>query len=155
MAIIINTLSKQAAADLFAAEAILFGTLDGVPEHRIVELFGEWAGEFIVKHIHYKGYLDGNYNAWGACNDPEYPFIHYLYRDGFYKIVSEHNYRLTVQAMRANESGKFVAALWDARYAEQEAREEEEERKRQERNEKRKTARAAKLAAQNGEKERG
>lgn len=155
MAIISNTLNKAAAADLFANEAILFGTQDGITEQRIVELFGEWAGEFIVKHIHYKGYLDGDYNAWGDCSDPEYTMLHYLYQSGFNKIVSEHNYRLADQARRTSESGRYVNSLWQARYAEQEAREAEEERQRQERKAKRAASRAAKQAAQSGEAERG
>lgn len=144
MAIITNTLNKAAAADLFEKEAILFGTQDGVTEQRMVELFGEWAGEFIVKHIHYKGYLDGDYNAWGDCSDPEYTMLHYLYRSGFNKIVSEHNYRLADQARRTSESGRYVNSLWQARYAEQDSREAEEERQRQERKAKRAAARKAK-----------
>lgn len=144
MAIITNTLNKAAAADLFKKESMLFGTQDGVTEQRIIELFGEWAGEFIVKNIHYKGYLDGDYNAWGNCSDPEYTMLHYLYQSGFNKIVSEHNYRLADQARRNSESGRFVNFLWQARYAEQEAREAEEERQRQERKAKRNAARTAK-----------
>lgn len=150
MAIITNTLNKAAAADLFKKEAILFGTQDGVTEQRIVELFGEWAGEFIVKHIHHKGYLDGDFNAWEECSDPEYTMLHYLYQSGFNKIVSEHNYRLADQARRTSESGRYVNSLWQARYTEQEAREAEEERQRQERKAKRAAARKAKENGGNG-----
>lgn len=153
MAIINNTLNKAAAAELFAKEAILFGDVDAVPEHRIVELFGEWAGKWFVDHSDW--FVAGrDYNLWGGSFHGERPFARHLYRDGFNQIVSEHNYRLTVQERRASESGKIIDALWDAKRAEQEAREAEEERQRQERKAKRAAARAAKQAAQSGEAER-
>jgi len=40
------TLSRQAAEDLFNQEAILFGETNAIPEYRIVEIFGEWAGAY-------------------------------------------------------------------------------------------------------------
>lgn len=143
------TLSRQAAEALFDNEAILFGDTNGIPEYRIVEIFGEWAGVFIEKHIHHNGYLEGgrDYNSWGDCG-AERPMLHHLYRNGFYKIVSEHNYRLTLQAHRSSEAGKVVDALWQARRERTEAAEREEERKREERKAKRAAARNAKREAQ-------
>lgn len=146
------TLSRQAAEDLFNQEAILFGEMNAIPEFRIVEIFGEWAGAFIEKHIHYNGYLEGgrDYNAWGDCG-AERPMLHHLYRHGFLKIVSEHNYRLTLQAHRSSDAGKVVDSLWQARRDRMDAAEREEERKREERKAKRAAARKAKQEAQDGQ----
>lgn len=146
------TLSRQAAEDLFNQEAILFGEMNAIPEFRIVEIFGEWAGAFIEKHIHYNGYLEGgrDYNGWGDCGS-ERPMLHHLYRHGFFKIVSEHNYRLTLQAHRSSDAGKVVDALWQARHDRMEAADREEERKREERKAKRAAARKAKQEAQEGQ----
>lgn len=142
------TLSRQAAEDLFTQEAILFGETNAVPEYRIVEIFGEWAGAFIEKHIHYHGYLEGgrDWNAWGNC-EPDRPMLNYLYRHGFLKIVSEHNYRLTLEAHRSSDAGKVVDALWQARREAMAAAEAEEDRKREERKAKRAAARKAKQIA--------
>ena len=54
-----HTLSRQAAEDLFDQEAILFGEMNAIPEYRVVEIFGEWAGAFFEKHVQYNGYFDG------------------------------------------------------------------------------------------------
>ena len=143
------TLSSKAAEELFEEEAILFGEVNGVPEFRIVEIFGEWAGAFIEKHIHFEGYLEGgrDWNGWGDCGQ-ERPLLHHLYRRGFLKIVSEHNFRLTLQAHRSSEAGKVVDHLWQLRKEALEAADKEEERKRAERKAKREAARKAKQAAQ-------
>lgn len=145
---IITTLNKEQAAALFDAEAILFGETNGIPEHRVVELFGEWAGAFIEKTLCLDGYLAAgkDWNGAGACSDEE-PFIHYFYRSGFYKIVSKHNYRLTVQAHRSSEGGRIMDTQWERRRIEMEAAEAEEERKRKERKAKREAARKAKQEA--------
>lgn len=143
------TLSRQAAEDLFNQEAILFGEVDAIPEYRIVEIFGEWAGAYFEGHVKYNGYFDGgrDYNGWGDCG-AERPMLHHLYRRGFFKIVSEHNYRLTLQAHRSGTAGKVVDALWQARREAMEAAEREEDRKREERKAKRAAAREAKQKAQ-------
>lgn len=141
-------LTRQQAEDLFTAEAILFGDRNGIPEYRIVELFGEWAGAFFEKHVHCNGYMIGgtDYNAWGDCS-PEKPMPHYLYRPGLFKIVSEHNYRIAMNNHRSSEAGRVVDALWQARSEALEARETEEERKRAERKAKREASRKAKQTA--------
>lgn len=147
-------LTRQQAEDLFTAEAILFGDRNGIPEYRIVELFGEWAGAFFEKHVHYNGYMIGgtDYNARGDCS-PEKPMLRYLYRSGLFKIVSEHNYRIALNNHRSSEAGRVVDALWQARKEAMEAREAEEERKREERKAKRAAARKAKEEAQEKEQE--
>ena len=144
-----QTLNRQAAETIFEEEAILFGESNGIPEYRIVELFGEWASVFIEKHIHFKGYLEGgrDWNAWGDCGQ-ERPSLRFFYRRGFLKIVSEHNYRLSVQAHRSSEAGKVVDHLWQLRSEGQEAAEAEEDRKREERKAKRAAARKTKQVAQ-------
>jgi hypothetical protein len=35
--------------ELFDREAFLFGKCNGIPEYRIVELFGEWAAVLSIK----------------------------------------------------------------------------------------------------------
>lgn len=143
------TLSRQAAEDLFNQEAILFGKENAIPEYRIVEIFGEWAGAYFENNVKYNGYFDGgrDYNGWGDCG-AERPMLHHLYRSGFFKIVSEHNYRLTLQAHRSSNAGKVVDELWQARHERMEAAEREEERKREERKAKRAAARKTKQEAQ-------
>lgn len=140
-----TTLNKEQAAALFDNEAILFGDCNGIPEYRVVELFGEWVGAFIENTLSLDGYLAGgkDWNGAGACSEDE-PFIHYFYRSGFYKIVSKHNYRLTVQAHRASEGGRIMDAQWNIRHERMEAAEREEDRKRAERKAKREAARKAK-----------
>lgn len=143
------TLSRQTAEDLFNREAVLFGESNAIPEYRIVEIFGEWAGAFFEERVKFEGYFDGgrDYNGWGNCS-AERPVLHYLYRCGFFKIVSEHNYRLTLQAHRSSDAGKVVDALWQARRERMDAAEREEDRKREERKAKRAAARKAKQQAQ-------
>jgi hypothetical protein len=139
------TLSRQAAESLFDAEAILFGENNGVPEFRIVEIFGEWAGAFFEKHTHYNGYFEGgrDYNGWGDCGSDR-PMLHYLYRRGFLKVVSEHNYRLTLRAHKTSEAGKVVDHLWEIRRETLEAADREEEQQKAARKAKREAARRVK-----------
>ena len=142
------TLSRQAAESLFDAEAILLGENNGVPEFRVVEIFGEWAGTFLDKHRHFHGYFEGgrDYNGWGDCG-PDRPLLFHLYRRGFLKVVSEHNYRLTMQAHKTSEAGKVVDRLWEIRREAIDAADREEERKRAERKAKREASRKAKATA--------
>ena len=149
MQMITTTLSKEQAAALFDNEAILFGECNGIPEHRIVELFGEWTGAFIERVLSLDGYLAAgeDWNGAGACSEEE-PMIHYFYRAGFYKIVSKHNYRLTVQAHRASEGGRIMDEQWRLRSERIDALDAEEQRKREERKAKREAARKAKQEGQ-------
>ena len=146
------TLNRQQADELFDREAFLFGKCNGIPEYRLVELFGEWAATFIERNIHFNGYLNGgeDWNGWGDCS-PEKPLLHFFYRTGFYKLVSEHNYKLMLAGHRSSEAGRVVDAQWRRRHEEQEAEEAEEERKRQERKAKRAAVRKAKEEAQKKE----
>lgn len=141
------TLSRAQADALFDANAILFGETNGIPEYRIVELFGDWAGAFVEGNILHNGYLVGgkDWNGWGDCC-AERPMIHYLYRSGFLKVVSEHNYRLALASHRDSDGGKVVDTLWQARRDRIAAQDAEDERKREERRAKRAAARKAKEA---------
>lgn len=111
-----KTLSKANAMEIFEREAVFFHGTDAIPEYRIIELFGAAAADYIVKNIHLNGYLiDGeDWNGCGACSR-EQPFIRYFYKTGYMKIVSEHNYTLTVRAHRGSEAGKMVDMLWKER----------------------------------------
>lgn len=145
-------LNRQQADELFDNEAILFGKTNGVPEFRMVELFGEWAGAFFEKHVHYNGYMIGgeDWNAWGNCT-PERPMLNYLYRSGFLKIVTEHNYRQSLANHKASDGGRVVDVLWQERSERIAAQDAEEERKRAERKAKREAVRRAKQEVQNSQ----
>lgn len=112
---ITTLLSKEAAEQLFTEEAIIMsGTgAEGIAQYRIVELFGEPAAAFMERNIKAEGYLIGgkDYNATGAATIDR-PMIYYLYKPGFYKVVAEHNYLLSLQAHKASEGGAIVNALW-------------------------------------------
>ena len=112
---ITTLLSKEAAEQLFTEEAIIMsGTgAEGIAQYRIVELFGEPAAAFMERNIKAEGYLIGgkDYNATGAATIDR-PMIYYLYKAGFYKVVAEHNYLLSLQAHKASEGGAIVNALW-------------------------------------------
>lgn len=143
-----HTLNRRQADELFDREACLFGESNGIPEYRIVELFGEWAAAFIEGNIHYNGYLYGgeDWNGFGGSS-AERPILRFLYREGLYKVVSEHNYILTLAGHRSSAAGRVVDAQWKRRHEELEAAEAEEERKRQERKAKRAASRKAKEEA--------
>lgn len=144
---ITTPLSREAAEQLFTEEAIVMsGTgAEGIAQYRIVELFGEPAAAFMERNIKAEGYLIGgkDYNATGAASIDR-PMIYYLYKAGFYKVVAEHNYLLSLQAHKASEGGSIVDALWRKREQDLAEREAEEEAKRAERAAKRKAAREAK-----------
>ena len=144
---ITTPLSKEAAEQLFTEEAIVMsGTgAEGIAQYRIVELFGEPAAAFMERNIKAEGYLIGgkDYNATGAASIDR-PMIYYLYKAGFYKVVAEHNYLLTLQAHKASEGGSIVDALWRKREQDLAEKEAVEEAKRAERAAKRKAAREAK-----------
>lgn len=105
-------LSRQAAIDLFEKEAALFDSTNGIPEYRVMELFGEWAISYFENNRGWKRIFEcgEDWNTWGSGNRKR-PFIHFLYRQGFFKIVSEHNYRLSFAAHRESEAGKIIDIL--------------------------------------------
>ncbi len=143
-----EVLNKAAAVELFEKEAVLFGTSDVVPFYRAIELFGEEAAMFFDRTIKFEGYLEGgkDWNAWGACTD-ERPMTNYLYKAGFLKLVTEHNYLRVIKAHKESEGGHIFDRYWEERNRRLEEREAEEERKRAERKAKRAAAKAAREAA--------
>lgn len=112
----IEALSNAQANELFNQEAILFGKSNGIPEYRIVELFGEWACAFIERNIQHTSYLTAgvDWNCWDDCS-AECPIIRYLYHAGFLKVVSENNYRLALAGHRGSEAGRLVDTQWHRR----------------------------------------
>ncbi len=143
-----EVLNKAAAIELFEKEAILFGTSDVVPFYRAIELFGEEAAIFFDENIKWEGYLKGgeDWNAWGACTDKR-PMTNYLYKAGFLKLVTEHNYMLVIKAHNESEGGHIFDKYWEERIRRIDERDAEEERKRAERKAKRAAAKAAREAA--------
>lgn len=143
-----KVLNKAEATELFEKEAFLFGTNDVVPFYRAIELFGEGAAAFFDENIKWDGCLKGgeDWNAWGACTDKR-PITNYLYKAGFLKLVTEHNYQLVIKAHRESEGGRIFDKYWEERDRRIEEAEAEEERKRAERKAKRAAAKAAREAA--------
>lgn len=143
-----EVLNKAAAVELFESEAILLGQSDVVPFYRAIELFGEEAAMFFDRTIKFEGYLDGgaDWNAWGACTDDR-PMTNYLYKAGFLKLVTEHNYLRVIKAHKESEGGRIFDRYWEERCRRLDEQEAEEERKRAERRAKRAAAKAAREAA--------
>lgn len=140
-------LNKSAAVELFDKEAILLCDHDVVPFYRAVELFGEEAAIFLDDNKDLNGYLKGgrDWNGMGACTE-ERPFIEYLYKAGFLKLVTEHNYLRVVQAHRESEGGHIIDRYAEERDRLLDARDEEDRRKAAER----KARRAAKKREKSG-----
>lgn len=142
-----KVLNKAEAVELFEKEAILFGTSDVIPFYRAIELFGEEAAAFFSKNIKWEGYLKGgeDWNAWGACTEKR-PITNYLYKAGFLKLVTEHNYHIVIKAHSESEGGRIFDRYWEKRNRRIEEQDAEEERKRAERRAKRAAAKAAREA---------
>lgn len=149
-----EVLNKDAAVELFEKEAILFGTSDVVPFYRAIELFGEEAAIFFDENIKWEGYLKGgeDWNAWGACTEKR-PMTNYLYKAGFLKLVTEHNYMLVIKAHNESEGGHIFDRYWEEHRRRIDELDAEEERKRAERKAKRAAAKAAREAAKKGQGE--
>lgn len=99
-----TTLSLQQAEALFQQEGIMLGSENTLPVFRAVELFGATAGEWIKKNMGDQPHqLHGgeDYNARGSCTK-ERPLIYYLRRSGFFKLVTEHNYRILAQQYKSS-----------------------------------------------------
>lgn len=136
-------LSKAAAIELFEKEAILFDTMDAVPLYRAIELFGEEAAAFFDENIKWKGYLRGgeDWNTWGMGTEKR-QVMYYLYKNGFLKLVTEHNHQLAIKAHSESEGGRIFDKYWKERNRKIDELDAEEERKRTERKAKRATAKS-------------
>lgn len=143
-----KVLNKEETVELFEKEAILFGTSDVIPFYRAIELFGEEAAAFFSENIKWEGYLKGgeDWSAWGACTEKR-PITNYLYKAGFLKLVTEHNYQIVIKAHGESEGGRIFDRYWEERDRRIEEQDAEEERKRAERRAKRAAAKAAREAA--------
>lgn len=151
---ITKTLNKAEATELFEKEAVLFGTSDAVPFYRAIELFGESAAVFFDRTIKAEGYLEcgKDWNAWGACTDDR-PITNYLYKAGFLKLVTEHNYLCVIKAHAESEGGRIFDRYWEERCRRIDELDAEEERKRAERKAKRAAAKAARGVAKKEQEE--
>lgn len=112
-----------------------------------VELFEKEAAVFFSENIKWEGYLKGgeDWNAWGACTEKR-PMTNYLYKAGFLKLVTEHNYQIVIKAHSESEGGRIFDRYWEERNRRIEEQDAEEERKRAERRAKRAAAKAAREA---------
>lgn len=141
---ITKTLNKAEATELFESEAILIGSDNAIPFYRAVELFGEWAAEFIDRCMREYSYFDfgRDYSGWGLSSGR--PYTEYFYKPGFMKLVCEYNYLQIVKAHEESESGQLIDRYRKERRRKLDEQEAEEERKRAERKAKRAAAKAAK-----------
>lgn len=101
-------LKKEEAEALFEKEAVMMVDRNGVPYYRVIDLFGEQAARFIAENTKPDGWLkpgrDGN--GFGECS-AERPLINYLYKSGFIKVVSEHNYLLLCKEQKHSDGQKI------------------------------------------------
>ena len=150
-----EVLNKDAAVELFEREAILMGQNDVVPFYRAVELFGEEAASFLDGNAFFDGYVKAgtDWNGMGACSE-ERPFTRYLYKAGFFKVVTEHNYLRIIKAHKESEAGNILDRYEEERVRRLDEREAEEERKGAERKAKRAAAKAAREAAKKEREEK-
>lgn len=90
------TMNHEEAVALFHRECVLFDR-DGVPEWKVIELFGQTAADFLARTFRQDSYMKGgaDWNAWGSC-EPGRPMRYYYYLPGFLKLVAEHNYVITL-----------------------------------------------------------
>lgn len=149
---IAEVLNKEAAIKLFEKEAILIGRRDVVPFYRAVELFGEEAAEFLDRCVGLKGYMESgrDWSGMGECSD-ERPLTQYLFRSGFLKLVTEHNYLHVIKSHQESEGGHILDRYSEERSCRMAEQEAEEERKRAERKAKRAAAREVAKKEQEGE----
>ena len=55
-----------------------------------------------------------DWNGTGACSEDR-PLMEYLYKSGFMKIVSEHNYLLICKEHRNSEGGRLIDQIFHER----------------------------------------
>ena len=141
---ITKTLNKAEATELFEKEAILIGHDNAIPFYRAVELFGEWAAEFIDRCMEEHSYLDfgRDYSGWGLSEGR--PYTEYFYKPGFMKLGCEYNDLQIVKVYEESESGQLIDKYTAECSRRRDVREVEEERKKAEHKAKRAAARAAK-----------
>lgn len=97
-------INLQQAEALFQQNSVLLGTENVLPVFRAIELFGTAFGEWIAESTQLQSGSD--YNARGACTE-ERPLIEYLRAPGFFKLVSEYNYRILVRQYKSGEGGRI------------------------------------------------
>ena len=151
-------LNREAAEQIFKQEAICFGGRDAIPQYRVIELFGEHIAYFMEENMGYHGLLElgRDYSGVGSGTE-ERPFLTFFMKEGFIKIVSEHNYLYYIAAHAESDAGRIADDLWRKRIERIEREDAEaaarEEAKKQERKAKREAAKAAKAAREAAEKE--
>lgn len=148
-----TTLNLQQAQELFEKEAIPIKNIPHeimsmVPAYRIIELFGVDIGQWVEANagLHPDTGKVGclSSNTPSAFNFIDGKMLIFVDRNGFLKIVAEHNLRIVSAQARESESGKQWAMIWQARCDRLKAIDAEEERKREERRAKRAAARKKK-----------
>ena len=112
---IIKTLDRENALEIFNQEKIFFHSGDYIPKYRIVELFGEQIAQWIDDNTKYQGYLVGgaDYNVTGAGGKE--PYLTYYSLAGFLKIVSHHNYLITLDQENQSKAKPILDQIDKAR----------------------------------------
>lgn len=90
---------------------------NGVPYYRVIDLFGEQAARFIARHQSHDGWLQAgrDWNGFGECSE-ERPLINYLYKSGFIKVVSEHNYLLLCKEQQSSDGQKLFGRCFEENF---------------------------------------
>lgn len=105
-------LNREAAEQIFQQEAICFGCIDAIPQYRVIELFGEHIAYFMEKNMKQKGLLDiGRDCGLIGYGTEERPLLTYFVKEGFMKIVSEHNYLCVIAAHAESDAGRLADEL--------------------------------------------
>lgn len=118
---ITKRLNREEAEQVYLQEAyVVRGTgEEGIPQYRVVELFGEIAAIYMEDNICIDGKLQQGKDYTTYYGRSELPYLStFLYKRGFMQIVAEHNYQLTVKAHKESEGGAIIDRLWNERIRE-------------------------------------
>lgn len=105
-------LNREETEQIFKREALCFGCIDAIPQYRVIELFGEHIAYFMEENMKYNGLLDigRDYDGIGSGTE-ERPFLTCFTKEGFIKIVSEHNYSYSIAAHAESDAGRLADEL--------------------------------------------
>lgn len=113
---ITTKLNQEQALEIFDREKVFYFDKNGIPKYRVIELFGEQVARWIDKNTMWQGYLKGgiDYNGCGMSEDnPQ--FIEYFLLPGYLKIVTQHNYQITVEQENKSQAKPIIEQLNQAR----------------------------------------
>lgn len=105
-----HTLNKATTDELFADNAVMMNCEDVIYDYKIAELFGADICAWAVDRMKSNHCLEWN-KDWSSWGDFQ---CYYFRRSGFDKIVSYHNYTISVKEYRESKGGQIWDSLWQA-----------------------------------------